>query len=161
MNQRSGAKGSAIDLNTIIGEIEAEAAANSGRLEEIRKGVKRVWAKQPWNIKLKERIASAETNANAGEEVTPMEQFSGLSRKAAVAIGKAVIYLSSFITFKQRNFNNECVVSMKLIARQLERLDRSIQQLTKEVDEIRRANTREIDQADNNSINLRSNKYQV
>lgn len=65
-------------------------------------------------------ISAAEQNADVGAEVTPMEEFSGLSRKLALFFGRKIVYLANFITFKQRNFNRGIIDALKTITYGLE-----------------------------------------
>jgi SAM-dependent methyltransferase len=70
-------------------------------------------------------IAATERNVDVGAEVTPMEEFSGLTRKLALFVGKKIVYFASFITFKQRNFNRGVVDALKTIAGALEKMSHS------------------------------------
>jgi hypothetical protein len=65
-------------------------------------------------------VASAETNADIGSGVTPMLRFSGLVRKLALLAGKAVLFISSFITDRQREFNKSVVLALKGIVGSLD-----------------------------------------
>jgi O-antigen chain-terminating methyltransferase len=71
-------------------------------------------------------IRKAEARANIGEEVTPMLQFRGLTQKIARLAGKAVIYLSSFITDKQRSFNRDMIHAMEAVTDSLDRIGNKI-----------------------------------
>ncbi len=65
-------------------------------------------------------ISSAESQADAGAEVTPMLEFKGLTRRLALFVGKKVVYLASFITHKQRNFNRRILNALRAITDGLE-----------------------------------------
>jgi SAM-dependent methyltransferase len=60
-------------------------------------------------------ISAAEAHADAGAEVSPMTQFGGLTRQAAMIAGKVVVYLASFITDKQRSYNREVVRALRSV----------------------------------------------
>ena len=67
-------------------------------------------------------LSSAEREADVGTQLPPMERFPGLIRWIAILAGKVVLYLSSFITKKQRNFNWASIQALKAITDSLERL---------------------------------------
>lgn len=85
---------------------------------------------------IRSAIGVAEENANIGSEVSPMLQFKGLLRKAALLVGKAVVFLSSFMTFKQRNFNNAVIFGLRSIADFLDRDLENIKQLQREQEKV-------------------------
>ena len=82
--------------------------------------------------KLRSFISVVEQNVNVGAEVTPMEQFSGISRRVALSIGKIIVYLASFITFKQRNFNQGVVEALKATATGFDGLLVNLTQLSRD-----------------------------
>ena len=67
-------------------------------------------------------ISSADTYADAGATVTPMLQFHGLTRKAALFAGKIIVYMASFITEKQRSFNKAIISALRGTADSIERM---------------------------------------
>jgi O-antigen chain-terminating methyltransferase len=81
-------------------------------------------------------IKTAEDRADIGAEVTPMLQFRGLTQKVARLAGKAVIYLSSFITDKQRSFNRDVIHAMRAVTDSLDHVGNKI--VTEEQNEITR-----------------------
>lgn len=72
---------------------------------------------------LRSSITSAEVHAEVGVEVSPMLHFHGFTRKLALFAGRIVLYLSSFITDKQRSFNRTIIHILKMITDALERLN--------------------------------------
>lgn len=71
--------------------------------------------------RLREMITAASAQANAGAEVSPMQQIPAPFQKLAFLAGKAVVYFSSFITAKQRNFNAIILKALNVIADSLEK----------------------------------------
>jgi O-antigen chain-terminating methyltransferase len=67
-------------------------------------------------------LSSAEARADVGTEVTPMYQFRGVTRKIALSAGKFIVYLASFITDKQRSFNNTVIHALRTITDNLDRV---------------------------------------
>jgi hypothetical protein len=70
---------------------------------------------------IRSSISAAGAHAEVGTEVTPMLHFPAPIRGVAQLIGRIVLYLSSFITFKQRNFNRAVITAMRTIADSMER----------------------------------------
>lgn len=71
-------------------------------------------------------IRTAEDRADIGTSVTPMTKFRGLTQKAARLAGKAVLYLSSFITDKQRSFNRDMIHAMRAVTDSLDHVGSKI-----------------------------------
>ena len=65
-------------------------------------------------------ISSAEAEADFGARVTPMDSFGRLTRHIALLVGKIVIYLTSFMTVKQRLFNEAILHGLRKITDGLE-----------------------------------------
>jgi len=74
-------------------------------------------------------ISQAATFADAGAAVSPMIKFTGLKRKLALFIGKIVVYLASFITTKQRTFNNLVINSLQEITDHLDTLNDTLAEI--------------------------------
>ncbi len=70
-------------------------------------------------------ISAAESHADAGSKVSSMEQFTGIIRVAARAVGKVVVLLIKFITDKQRVFNSMVISSLRAITDSHERLSKN------------------------------------
>ena len=71
-------------------------------------------------------ISSAESNADIGLRTPKMLQFRGLTRRLALFTGKKILYLSTFITTKQRYFNTSVIHALKTITDNLSRLGNDI-----------------------------------
>jgi len=71
-------------------------------------------------------LRTAESCADAGAEVSPMLRFSGLTRRFALILGKAVVFMAQFITDKQRKFNHEVLTVLKIMSERLSSYDRRI-----------------------------------
>lgn len=71
-------------------------------------------------------ISSAAAHADAGARVTPMERIPAPFRWLAVLAGKVVVFLTSFITARQRGFNAETLNSLRLITDTLESEHRQV-----------------------------------
>lgn len=71
-------------------------------------------------------ISSAESSADIGLKAPMMLQFKGLTRRLAVFVGKKILYLSTFITTKQRYFNTSVIHALKTITDNLSRLGNDI-----------------------------------
>jgi O-antigen chain-terminating methyltransferase len=76
--------------------------------------------------KIKSIISSAESNADIGLKAPMMLQFQGLTRRLAVFVGKKILYVSTFITTKQRYFNTSVIHALKTITDNLSRLGNDI-----------------------------------
>jgi hypothetical protein len=83
-------------------------------------------------------IAQAEFNSDAGECVTPMEQFTGITRKLALFIGKFVVYLVSFITDKQRKCNRGIILALRSIADGMDGLNKESASTAQEMKMLRK-----------------------
>ncbi len=71
-------------------------------------------------------ISSAESIADISLMTPKMLQFSGLTRRLAVFTGKKILYLSTFITAKQRSFNITIIHALRTITDTLTRLGNDI-----------------------------------
>lgn len=60
---------------------------------------------------IRARLAIAQKQADVGLKIPPMAQFPRLMRPIALAAGRLVAYLSSFITEDQRKFNH-CITGV-------------------------------------------------
>jgi 2-polyprenyl-3-methyl-5-hydroxy-6-metoxy-1,4-benzoquinol methylase len=65
-------------------------------------------------------LYEAEIFSDAGSQVTPMVHFHGVTRKLALLAGKMVVYLSSFITFRQRTFNKATIGAIRELTKAVE-----------------------------------------
>jgi hypothetical protein len=90
-------------------------------------------------------IISAETRADVGAQVCPMISFRGFTRQIALLVGKVVVYLSSFITAQQREFNAAVIQIFRKIADDIELIDNrdtftrnSIQNLKAAVEDLKK-----------------------
>jgi len=72
---------------------------------------------------LRSTLSFAEGHTDVGTQVTPMVHFRRPIRQIAQWIGKIVIYLSSFITVKQREFNVAVIRALDRVIEGLEVLD--------------------------------------
>lgn len=80
-------------------------------------------AKDSFDIStVRSTIRSAEAQADVGETVSPMHQFPTPIRWMALLVGKMVVYLSSFMTDKQRVFNRTVLHVLREITDGLESL---------------------------------------
>ncbi len=84
---------------------------------------------------IRSHIDAAETTADAGADVTPMERFRGPSRWAALLAGKLIIVLASFITDRQRAFNRHVISALRSTVQEIERLDGEVRRLQQQQSE--------------------------
>lgn len=71
-------------------------------------------------------ISSAEASADIGRAPS-MLRFRGLTRKLAVFVAENIVYLSGFITNKQRNFNVTTINALKTLTENLGRFTTELQ----------------------------------
>jgi len=71
--------------------------------------------------KLREMITAASAQANAGAEVSPMQQIPAPFRRLARLAGKSIVFFFSFITAKQRDFNTIILQVLNVITDSLEK----------------------------------------
>lgn len=87
-------------------------------------------------------IKASEEYADAGTQVTPMDQMPPGLRKIARGVGTLIIYLLSFITAKQRSFNYSIIACLRNMNRHFQwtieslesRMDKNMQVKYKEID---------------------------
>ena len=119
-----------VDIDQLMNEIREEVA------QRRQKAMEYPVQKKPWMIdtnriepsivdvsSIRSIISSAEAEADFGARVTPMDSFGRLIRHIALLVGKIVIYLTSFMTVKQRLFNEAILHGLRKITDALETLD--------------------------------------
>jgi 2-polyprenyl-3-methyl-5-hydroxy-6-metoxy-1,4-benzoquinol methylase len=120
-----------IDVDAMMEKIRKEVARRKGRrgagpFSEARREAAGGVTDASGSVNMssiRSSITLAEAQADVGTEVTPMLQFRGIVRRMALLAGRVVLFLSSFITFKQRIFNGAAVASLRNIADGLETLN--------------------------------------
>jgi hypothetical protein len=122
-----------MDVDAIMATIREEAR---GRREA-------QGARTPALASIRAAIAEASHNADAGERVTPMAEFSGPKRWLALRVGRMIVYLLSFITVRQRLFNAAVLDALTLQAEALEDQERRIAELRAELARLRAGAGRE------------------
>lgn len=78
-------------------------------------------------------ISSAEVQSDIGAQVSPMLQFGALTRQIALFVGKIVVYLSKFMTDKQRGFNEAIIDVLRRMTDDLGSLKRENVWIEKEL----------------------------
>lgn len=118
---------SAEDVASMIrGQISRRRHDRSGNATQLR-------AHSSYTADARSFIALAELNSDAGASVTPMEEFTGITRKLALFIGKLVVYLVSFITDKQRKCNKGIILALRTIADGMDGLNKGSDATLREV----------------------------
>jgi len=116
-----------VDIDRVMDEIRKEVAQRREKTGEYRvrkkPEVATVSPREPSLVGVSgihSMITFAEAQADVGAEVTAMTSFRGFTRQIALWVGKIVIYLSSFITVKQRQFNATILQILRRISDDIE-----------------------------------------
>jgi len=119
-----------MDINTLIGKIREEASRRRrddstpfvlGESERLVPGEDSPDGATNMPL-LRSLILSAEAHADVGTDIPPMLRFHGLMRRLAIMAGRTILYLSSFMTEKQRAFNTSVIGALKVLTDGFERL---------------------------------------
>ena len=123
---------SGIDIDTIIAKIREEVASRGKQASGYRTSSEDVKTASHGeallanSVAIKSIIASAEIYSDVGVQIPPMVRFHGITRRLAILAGKIVLYVSTFITEKQRNFNRTVISSLRVMAESIERINTQV-----------------------------------
>ena len=109
---------------------------------------------------IRSSLSSAKAYADVGEEVPPMLNFRGIIRKIAILVARIITYLSSFITYKQRAYNEYIIDTLKIISNVIEKLDNRTREADEKIEvELKKRDTkiRELENSITQSIEYKDN----
>ncbi len=109
---------------------------------------------------IRSSLSSAKAYADVGEEVPPMLNFRGIIRKIAILVARIITYLSSFITYKQRAYNEYIIDTLKIVSNVIEKLDNRTREADEKIKvELKKRDTkiRELENSITQSLEYRDN----